>query len=243
MGLSFAAAMPNAPMRPALDRPLIGDVGTTLNFMETSRGVTGGGGGGGFSGTAESLLSAPEPSPAPASRSYTGGGMPPAQAPPKATRKLEFSMSRGACGGAGGGPLFPEDMATHEGNMLRISRLGDQNKFLHRELAAKEKQIIKLKLQVRLLQTAAKEEKDKIGAMLAGVKAFKQIAAEAEIVEVDEDDEDEEDEEDEEDDDDIEDEEDDEEEGSVKRRLSAEGGGGQETKRARSTGPSEVAGE
>ena len=127
--------------------------------------------------------------------------------------------------------------------MLRISRLGDQNKFLHRELAAKEKQIIKLKLQVRLLQTAAKEEKDKIGAMLAGVKAFKQIAAEAEIVEVDEDDEDEEDEEDEEDDDDIEDEEDDEEEGSVKRRLSAEGGGGQETKRARSTGPSEVAGE
>jgi hypothetical protein len=94
---------------------------------------------------------------------------------------------------------------------------------------------------VRLLQAAAKEEKDKIGAMLAGVKAFKQIAAEAEIVEVEEDDE--EDEEDEEDDDDIEDEEDDEEEGSVKRRLSAEGGGGQETKRARSTGPSEVAGE
>ena len=266
MGLSLVPAMPNVPMRPAVNRALTGGAGMTLNFTEDSAGgagtllnfmetscVTGGGGsGGGGGGTAESLLAshapspapapspAHAPSPAPASCSSTGGGMHPAPGAPKASRKLQFSMSRGG-GGAGGGSLFPEDMATHDGNMLRITRLGDQNKYLQRELGAKDKQIIQLKLQVRLLQAAAKEQKDKIGAMLEGVKAFKQIEAEAEVVEVDDDDE--EDEEDEEDEDEIEDEDDEEEQddevgGGVKRQLAAEAGG-QQTKRARSTGESE----
>jgi hypothetical protein len=155
--------------------------GTALSFMEASSNITGGGGGGGgFS--AESLLSSP-------SRSYTGGG---AASAPKASRALKLSMSRSTTsggGGAGGGPLFPEDEDSHEGVMLRIKNLGEKNKFLQRELSAKDKQIINLKLQVRRLQASAKEEKDKIGAVLAGYKAFKQIAAEAEadVVEVDED--------------------------------------------------------
>jgi hypothetical protein len=216
MGIDVGAA-PAAPVRlasfrsmTASERPNRADTGgagggTALSFMETSRGITGGGGagGGGFIGTAESLLSSP-------SRSYTAPGA------PKASRALKLSMSRSTTsggGGAGGGPLFPEDEDTHEGTMLRIKNLGDKNKFLNRELCAKDKKIINLKLQVRRLQAAAKEEKEKIGAVLAGYKAFKEIAAEAEadVVEVDDDEEeaeDEEDDEDEEEADDIEDDED-----------------------------------
>jgi hypothetical protein len=219
MGIDVGAA-PAAPVRlasfrsmTASERPNRADTGgagggTALSFMEASSNITGGGGGGGgFIGTAESLLSSP-------SRSYTGGGAAPGA--PKASRALKLSMSRSTTsggGGAGGGPLFPEDEETHEGTMLRIKNLGDKNKFLNRELCAKDKQIINLKLQVRRLQAAAKEEKEKIGAVLAGYKAFKEIAAEAEadVVEVDDDEEeaeDEEDDEDEEEADDIEDDED-----------------------------------
>jgi hypothetical protein len=152
--------------------------------------------------------------------------MPQAPGAPKAKRKFEFSMMRGA-GGAGGGPVFPEDMATHEATMLRIKRLAGRNEFLQRELDAKDKQIIKLKHEVRCLQAAAKEKEAKVGAVLACYPAFNlksrlQAVAEEEKANIEADG----------DEEDIED--DDEEEDAR---------AGQQTKRARSTGQVEVAGE